>query len=458
MKTEPDKTRPALLLVEDDAEIREQMRWALDDAYVVHLAGNRRDALALMKRERPALITLDLGLPPQPAEAAEGLALLEELLAVERTAKVIVITGNNERNNAMMAIQRGAYDFLEKPVQLDVLKTVLDRAAYLYRLEHERRALLERVSREGFEEIIGASPPMQHLFETIRRVSASDVPVLILGESGAGKELVALAIHRQSARKAGPFVVINCGAIPDTLLESELFGHEKGAFTGAHRQQKGKVEYADGGTLFLDEIGEMPLGLQVKLLRFLQDGQLERIGGREQIEVNTRVLAATNMDLPVAVEKGLFREDLFYRLSVVVIQVPPLRERGEDVLLLAQAFVSQYRDELKSRVKGLSDEAREAIQTHPWPGNVRELQNKIKRAVIMANTPLIQPADLEIPWEGPGKPSTTLKEAKAQLEKDLIHRTLIAQNWNVSRAADELGVSRQNLHTLIQKYGLEQTR
>src|SRR6266508_4547598 len=419
--------KPALLVVEDDPEIREQMRWAFDDAYMVYLAGNRRDALALMKRERPALITLDLGLPPHPAEAAEGLALLEELLVVERTAKVIVITGNSDRTNAMMAVQRGAYDFLEKPVQLDVLKIILDRAAYLYRLEQERRALLERVSREGFEKIIGASPPIQQVFETIRRVSASDVPVLILGESGTGKELVALAIHRQSARKAGPFIVINCGAIPENLLESELFGYEKGAFTGAHRQQKGKVEYANGGTLLLDEVGEMPLGLQVKLLRFLQDGRVERIGGHEQIEVNTRVLAATNMDLKGAVEKGLFRDDLFYRLSVVEIQVPPLRERGEDVLLLAQAFVSQYRDELSSRVKGLSDEARQAILAHPWPGNVRELQNKVQRAVIMAKTPLIQPADLEIPWEGPMKASTTLKEAKAQLEKDMIHRTLIAQ-------------------------------
>src|SRR5712692_6381679 len=454
MNTEQDKTRPALLLVEDDAEICEQMKWALDGDYVVHLAGNRRDALALMKRERPALITLDLGLPPQPAEAAEGLALLEELLAVERTAKVIVITGNNDRNNAMIAIQRGAYDFLEKPVQLDVLKTVLDRAAYLYRLEQERRALLERVSREGFEEIIGASPPMQRLFETIRRVSASDVPVLILGESGTGKELVALAIHRQSARKAGPFVVINCGAIPDTLLESELFGHEKGAFTGAHRLQKGKVEYAEGGTLLLDEVGEMPLGLQVKVLRFLQDGRIERIGGREQIEVNTRVLAATNVDLKEAVEKGLFREDLFYRLSVIALPVPPLRERGEDVLMLAQAFVSQYRDELNSRVKGLSDEAREAIQAHPWPGNVRELQNKIKRAVIMANTPLIQPADLEIPGESPAQPSTTLKEARAQLERELIQHALIAQHGNITKAAEELGISRQSLHDFINKFRL----
>ncbi len=450
--------KPTLLVVEDDPEIRDQMRWALDDTHIVHLAETPREALAVMKRERPSLVTLDLGLPPHPAEAVEGLALLEELLAVDRMAKVIVITGNNERTNAMAAIQRGAYDFMEKPVQIDVLKVVLNRAAYLYQLEQEYRALQERESGESFYEIIGSSPPMQRLFETIRRVATTDVPVLILGESGTGKELVARSLHRLSARKAGPFVVINCGAIPENLLESELFGHEKGSFTGAHRQQKGKVEYADGGTLLLDEVGEMPLGLQVKLLRFLQDGLVERVGGREQIAVNTRVLAATNTDLKAAIEKGLFREDLFYRLSVVEIPVPSLRDRGEDVLLLAQAFVSQFRDELHSRVTGLSEEARQAIRAYQWPGNVRELQNKIKRAVIMAKAQVVQPGDLEIPWEGAMKSSPTLKEAKAQVEKDVVQQALICQNWNISRAAEELGVSRQGLHALIQKYGLEKTK
>ncbi len=458
MKSEQNQSLPALLLVEDDAEIREQMKWALAEGYAVVEAGDRRTALAILRRQAPPLVVLDLGLPPDPDAASEGLAALRESLQLEPRTKVIVVTGNSDRAKALAAIDGGAYDFIEKPVQLEVLRVILQRAAYVSSLELENRTLLERATQNGFEEILGISPAMQGIFDMIRRVGASEVSVLITGESGTGKELVAQAIHRQSARKGGPFITINCGAIPENLLESELFGYEKGAFTGASRQQRGKVEFANGGTLFLDEIGEMPLALQVKLLRFLQDGQLERVGGREFITVNARVLAATNVDLKVAIAGGRFREDLFYRLSVVEMSLPPLRERGEDVVLLAHAFVLRYRDELKSSVKGLSVEAREAILAHPWPGNVRELQNKIKRAVIMANTPLIQPADLEIPGESPAQPSTTLKEARAQLEKDLIHRMLFSQNWNISRAADELGVSRQNLHMLIQKYGLEKTR
>jgi two-component system NtrC family response regulator len=443
------------MVVEDNPELQDQMRWALTDTHVVHLAGTPREAMALMKRERPSLVTLDLGLPPRPAEAEEGLALLEELLAVDRRAKVIVITGNNERTNAVRAVQHGAYDFLEKPVQIEVLKVILDRAWYLYQLEQEQRALQDRGSGEAFHDIIGGSPPMLKLFETIRRVGTSDVPVLILGESGTGKELVAWALHRQSTRKDGPFIAINCGAIPENLLESELFGHEKGAFTGAHKQQKGKLEFAEGGTFLLDEIGEMPLALQVKLLRFLQDGRLERVGGREPIPVNARVLAATNMDLKGAIASGRFREDLYYRLGVVELQVSPLRDRGDDVVILAQAFVSRYRDELNSLVTGLSDDAKAAIQAYSWPGNVRELENKIKRAVIMAGTSTIQPGDLEIPWETAPKQAPTFKEAKAQLEKDMVLRALLNQDGNVSRAAEELGISRQGLHVLIQKYGLE---
>ena len=447
--------KPVVMVVDDDPEIRDQMRWALDETHVVHLAASSREAMAIMKRERPPLVTLDLGLPPHPAEAVEGLALLDQLLAVDRLVKVIVITGNNERRNAIAAVQRGAYDFMEKPVQVDVLTVILNRANYLYHLEQDHRVMEERLSGDGFYSIIGCSAPMQQLFETIRKVGTSDVPVLILGESGTGKELVANALHKQSARKDGPFIVINCGAIPENLLESELFGHEKGSFTGAHRQQKGKFEYADGGTLLLDEVGELPLALQVKLLRFLQDGRVERVGGREQIDVNTRVLAATNVDLKAAIEKGTFREDLFYRLSVVEVAVPCLRDRGDDSVLLAQTFFSRYRAELNARVTGLSEEARQAIRAHAWPGNVRELQNKIKRAVIMAKTSVIQPSDLEIAEGEAPKPSPTLREAKAQIEKDLVQQALIAQNWNVSRAAEELGVSRQGLHMLIQKYSLD---
>jgi two-component system, NtrC family, response regulator len=445
-------TCPTLLVVDHDDAIRDQLKCALAPDYQLLEALDRHAALAHVRHAMPRLVLLDLGLPPDTDGASEGLVILRETLQLNPMAKVIV-TGNSNRATAVAAIESGAYDFIEKPVQLDVLKIVLQRAAYLSRLEQKNGSVFERAGQNGFEGILGTSACMQEVFDMIRRVGPSEVPVLITGESGTGKELVARAIYRQSIRKSGPFVVINCGAIPETLLESELFGYEKGAFTGAHRQQQGKLEYAHQGTLFLDEIGEMPLGLQVKLLRFLQDGHLERVGGRQSIAVDTRVLAATNRNLKAAVEKGLFREDLFYRLSVVEIQTPPLRERGEDVLLLAQAFVLRSRDELKSRVKGLSNEAREAIRSHPWPGNVRELQNKITRAVIMANTPLIQPVNLEIPWESPTKPSTTLKEARAQMEKDLIHRTLIARNWNISQAAEELGMTRQNLHVLIQKYG-----
>jgi two-component system NtrC family response regulator len=446
---------PALLLVEDDGEIREQMKWALASEFTVLEAKDRRTAIALLRRETPRLVVLDLGLPPAPDVAAEGLAALQEIIEFDPTTKVIVATGNSDRAVAMIAIQRGAYDFIEKPVQLDVLRVILQRAAYLSRLEQENRTLQEQATVNGFGELLGESPSMQHIFEVVRRVAASDVPVLITGESGTGKELVARAIHRYSTRKAGPFIPINCSAIPENLLESELFGHEKGAFTDAHRQQKGKFEFAHGGTLLLDEIGEMPLGLQVKLLRFLQDGQLERVGGREPIMVNTRVLAATNVDLKAAIERGLFRTDLFYRLSVIEVAVPPLRERAEDAVMLAQAFSLRYRETLNARVTGLSDESREAIRAYAWPGNVRELENRIKRAVVMAKGPMLQPADLELPSSGPATRPLTLKEARARVEKERIQGALASHHWNISRAAEELGFSRQSLHEFIQKYGLQ---
>ena len=445
----------ALLLVEDDAEIREQMKWALASEYTVLEAKDRRSAITLLRRENPRLVVLDLGLPPAPDAASEGLEALQEIIQFDPTTKVIVATGNSDRAVAMIAMQRGAYDFIEKPVQLDVLRVILQRAAYLSRLEQENRALQEQATVNGFGELLGESPPMQGIFEMIRRVAASDVPVLITGESGTGKELVARAIHRHSTRKAGPFVAINCSAIPENLLESELFGHEKGSFTGAHRQQKGKVEYAHGGTLLLDEIGEMPLGLQVKLLRFLQDGQVERVGGRELIMVDTRILAATNMDLKTAIERERFRTDLYYRLSVIEISVPPLRERAEDAVMLAQAFILRYRETLKARVAGMTDEARDAVRAYAWPGNVRELENRIKRAVIMAKGPMLQPADLELPSTGPATRPLTLKEARAKVEKELIQQALSSHNWNISRAAEELGFSRQSLHEFIQRYGLQ---
>ena len=448
-------SKPTLMVVEDDPEIKEQMRWALEDAYEVHVAGTPREALALMKREHPALVTLDLGLPPRPTEAAEGLTVLEELLAIDRLAKIIVITGNNDRSHALEAIQRGAYDFIQKPVQLEVLKVILQRAAYLYQLETDNRKLQQKKVQQGFHGIIGTSAPMQQLFETIRRVANSDLSVLIVGESGTGKELVARAIHRESTRRDGAFVAINCGAIPENLLESELFGHERGAFTGAHMQRKGRIESAQGGSLLLDEIGELPLALQVKLLRFLQEQRIERVGGREPIAVDTRVVAATNVNLAEALEHGSFRKDLFYRLSVVQIRVPPLRERQEDLLFLAQAFMLRYRDELNSRVNAFSEETREAIQAYQWPGNVRELENRIKRAVVMAQGHTLQPGDLELPGAETQTNYVTLRQARSQLEKTLIRQALTRTNGNVTRAAEELGISRQALHECIHKYGLE---
>ena len=458
VRAELSTEKSAVLIVEDDPDILEQMRWGLGANHLIHEAKDRRTAVALMRREVPPLVLLDLGLPPSVDDATEGLATLQEILQFAPRTKIIVATGNSDRANALAAVQSGAYDFIQKPVQLDVLKIILERAAHVYRLEQENRALQERTGSVEFSEIIGVSPPMQHIFEMIRRVAGSDVPVLITGESGTGKELVARAIHQHSSRKAGSFIVINCGAIPENLLESELFGHEKGAFTGAHRQMKGKLEYADGGTLLLDEIGEMPLALQVKLLRFLQDGRLERVGGRELIPVDTRILAATNTNLKEAIESRLFREDLFYRLSVVEIVVPSLHQRGEDIILLAQAFLLRYREVFNARVAGLSEEARGALRAYSWPGNVRELENRMKRAVLMTKTPVLQPSDLELPWNGTAKSSMTLKEATSKLEKELIQQALVYQNWNICRAAEDLGISRQTLHESIRKHGLEKPR
>ena len=445
----------SILVVEDDPDLLEQMKWALGSEYHLFSAKDRRTALTMARRESPPIVLLDLGLPPDAEGASEGLATLEEILVFAPRTKVIVITGNSDRANALAAVQIGAYDFIQKPVQLEVLKIILQRAAYLFRLEQENRAFQERSGSREFPEIIGVSPAMQQVYEIIRRVSGSDVPVLITGESGTGKELVARAIHRLSARKDGPFVAINCGAIPEQLLESELFGHEKGAFTGAHRQMKGKVEYASGGTLLLDEIGEMPLGLQVKLLRFLQDGLVERVGGREAISVDTRVLATTNVNLKEAIDRRLFREDLFYRLSVIQIPVPSLKDRGDDVILIAQAFLLRYRDMLNARVSGMSEETRAALREYAWPGNVRELENRMKRGVLMAKSAVLQPGDLELPLKGPSRPSITLKSATSELEKNLILQALVYQNWNISRAAEDLGISRQTLHELIRKHGLE---
>jgi two-component system NtrC family response regulator len=444
-----------LLIIEDDEEIQNQMKWGFARDYHVCIASDRQRALGVIRRDRPAVATLDLGLPPHPRDVTEGFRTLNDILQEAPHTKVIVITGQDGKEHALEAIAQGAYDFLRKPVELDELSVIVSRALHVYHLEHEYRLLQERVPGDRFEDMVGNSPQMQEVFATIRKVATAEVPVLIVGESGTGKELVARAIHRQSLKHKGPFVPINCGAIPETLLESELFGHEKGAFTGAHTQRKGRVELAEGGSLFLDEVGELPIPLQVKLLRFLQEHQIERLGGRETIPVNARVIAATNVNLNQAMLEGRFREDLFYRLGVVVMTLPPLRERSEDILLLAHVLLQRYAAESRNPIKGFTRQATTALQNHGWPGNVRELENRIKRAVIMAQGTRLTPADLDLTLLYAEYEHRGLREAREAMEKELIRRALARNQGNMTRTAHELGVSRPTLHELVSKYAIE---
>src|SRR5690349_3927643 len=451
-------TRLALLLIDDDPEIRDQMKWALASEYEMLEASDRATALAHVRQAVPPLVLLDLGLPPDIDGASEGLAILRETLQLNPMAKVIVVTGNSDRAKAIAAIESGAYDFIEKPVQLEVLKVVLQRAAYLSNIERENRRLQQKSGLNEFEGLIGDSTQMQDVFRMIRRVGPSDVPVLITGESGTGKELVARAIHRQSLRKEEAFVAINCGAIPETLLESELFGYEKGAFTGAVQQRKGRIESAQGGTLFLDEIGDIPLALQVKLLRFLQDHEIQRLGAKETIAVDTRVLAATNIDLQKAIGEGRFREDLYYRLCVVTMAVPSLRERGSDITLLARTFLLKFAGEQKKLLKGFSSQAVDSLTSHAWPGNVRELENRVKRAVVMAEGRYVTPENLELQDPLSSTDSSTLKASRENREKELVRLAMEKADGNVSRAAAELGISRPTLYQLLTRYGLKKAR
>ena len=446
--------KPKVLIVEDDSAIATQMKWALAQDYEVLLAEDRATAIDLFKEETPPVVTLDLGLPPRPAEVEEGFKALAEMLLHDGFAKIIVITGQGEKDNALKAVGEGAYDFFSKPIQIDELKVVLRRAFYVSQLERENRELQQRLSAESFKGMLGSSPQMQEVFASIRKVATTEVPVLITGESGTGKELVAKAIHQMSAREGGPFVVINCSAIPETLLESELFGHEKGAFTGAHIQRKGRFETAQGGTLFLDEIGELSLSLQVKLLRFLQEQRIERVGGREQIFVDVRVMAASNRDLKEAMREGRFREDLYYRLGVVTIALPPLREREGDILVLATALLHKYSAESKKKITGFTPHAVRALETYQWPGNVRELENRLKRAVIMAEGSKISPQDLELVYKPAKYEGRKLKDAMEGLEKDLIERALSKNKGNITKAAEELGVSRPTLYELMERLGI----
>lgn len=446
---------PRLLVVDDDEGIRSQMKWALAQDYEVVLAGDRPSAIEAFKEHQPMVVLLDLGLPPLPASPDEGLAALADLLTLNRQTKIIVITGQGEKANALRAIGEGAYDLLGKPVEMDELKVILRRAFHVAQLEREYSHIQRHLQQDGFEGMIGASLQMQEVFAFVRKVATSDVPVLILGESGTGKEVAALAIHRRSARKDGPFVAINCGAIPENLLESELFGHEKGSFTGAHAQRKGRIESASGGTLFLDEIGELPLPLQVKLLRFLQEQTIERVGGRSKIQIDTRVLAATNVDLKKAMNEGKFREDLYYRLAVLVMKLPPLRERRGDVVLLARTFLQRAAAQNKQELRQFSKEALHALTHHAWPGNVRELENRIKRAVIMAEGRYVTPADLEMADGADSVVRRGLREAREAVEREMVLRALQEHGGRIAAAAADLGISRPTLYELMEKLGIQ---
>jgi two-component system, NtrC family, response regulator len=447
--------RERLLIIEDDEDIRTQLTYALQDEYDVSVAGDRTRAAAAVQESPPEIVTLDLGLPPTPDTAEEGLRALEDILAVAPGAKVIIITGNGDRANALAAVERGAFDYHLKPVNLDDLRVVLRRAAYLRQLEREsEEQARQREESIRFTDILGSTPKMREIFGVIQRVAKTDATVLCEGESGTGKELVARAVHSHSPRKAAPFVAINCGAIPETLLESELFGHERGSFTGAHAQRKGKIETATGGTLFLDEITEMSLPLQVKLLRFLQQREIERVGGREVIPIDVRVVAATNQSLDEALRGGRFREDLYYRLSVVTIHLPPLRERGEDVVLLANAFLRRNAQALKRKVR-FSPEALEAIVKYQWPGNIRELENKVHRAVIMATSRIISSADLDLNPSAVIDALPTLREARDQSERRLIVNALVRSRGNISRAARVLDISRPTFHDMLVKHSID---
>jgi two-component system NtrC family response regulator len=449
--------KPKLLIVDDDPGIRNQLRWALLEDYEVFLAEDGAGAIAAFRQQQPGVVLLDLGLPPQPDRPEEGLAALAEMNSLNRFARIIIATGQGEKVNGIRAIGEGAYDFLTKPIDLQELKVLLKSACHVAALERDYHAQQQPGANDTFEGMLGCSPRMQAVFGSIRKVATTTAPVLILGESGTGKEMAALAIHRRSSRSDGPFIAINCGAIPETLLESELFGHEKGAFTGAHIQRKGRIESANNGTLFLDEIGELPLALQVKLLRFLQEQHLERVGGRETIEVNTRVIAATNTDLPKAMATGQFREDLFYRLAVVVIHLPRLRDRREDLQPLAQEFLRRFAEQNGKPGLAFDQGALRSLLRHSWPGNIRELENRVRRAAIMAEGRRVTAKDLELGGPASIATGTTLKDAREAAERDLIRQVLRRHSGKLSPAAAEMGISRPTLYELMDKLGIDRT-
>jgi two-component system NtrC family response regulator len=442
-------SKPKLLIVEDDVGLCNQYRWAFP-GYETLFAQDRKQALAVVQREQPKLAIMDLGLPPDPDGVSEGFATLEQIARMAPDLKVIVATSHGDRTHALRAVASGAYDFCDKPIEIEVLRTVVDRALRLFELEEENRQLAQANVPTPLRRIVTGSDSMLKVNHTIERVAPTNVTVLLLGESGTGKELLARAVHELSPRATQPFVAINCGAIPETLLESELFGHERGAFTGAVKQSIGKIENASHGTLFLDEIGDLPLALQVKLLRFLQEQTVERIGGRAPIAVDVRVVSATNAAIEERVEDGRFRSDLFYRLNAVSVRIPPLRERPGDALLLARYFLNRFNRELNRSLRGFTEAAVAAIDAWAWPGNVRELENRVKRAIVMADGKLVAPEGAVLDFD--------LRAARMRAERAILQRALAHSNNRLSQAAKLMGISRPTLYGLLEAHDMAPSR
>jgi two-component system NtrC family response regulator len=441
-----------LLIVEDDPGIQNQLRWCFED-YEVISATDRETAINELRRHEPAVVLQDLGLPPDDSGVSEGFATLREILKLAPFTKVIVVTGHGDQSNALKAVGLGAYDFYQKPVDVDTLQLIVQRAHQIHALEAENRQLAEALAASPLDGVIAASDAMLKVCRTIEKVAPTNATTLLQGESGTGKEVLARAMHVLSPRRKEAFVAINCAAIPDTLLESELFGFEKGAFTGAVKQTPGKIEVADGGTLFLDEIGDMPLSLQAKLLRFLQQRTIERIGGRAEIPVDVRVLCATNKNLRQAMATGAFREDLYYRISEITIEIPPLREREGGRLLLAQYLLNKFAKQQGRPIKRFTDDAHDAIETYAWPGNVREMENKIKAGVIMAEGKFVTAVDLGLSVTT-NPPSLNLRVVRQTAETHAIRQALVRAGGNISRTAELLGVTRPTLYDLMAKYSI----
>jgi two-component system NtrC family response regulator len=451
-----EKRRP-LLVVEDDPALQKQMKWAFSD-YEVAMAADRDSAITQLRRIEPAVVTMDLGLPPAADDTTEGFATLQQILALAPDTKVIVLTGQNDRANALKAIALGAYDFYAKPFEPDVLTLMIDRAYRLHDLQEENRKLRDAQPPEGLGGLLTRDPEMLRACRTIEKVAPTNATVMVLGDSGTGKELIARGVHELSPRKSQRFVAINCAAIPENLLESELFGYERGAFTGAAKQTIGKIETAHKGTLFLDEIGDLPGALQAKLLRFLQERCIERLGGREEIAVDVRVVCATHQNLKALIKEGRFREDLFYRLAEIVVSLPPLRERAGDAALLAHAFALRHANEYRRSGAALLPDALQAIEKYPWPGNVRELENVIKRAVIMSDGSGIRASDLELPGAGADSGRLNLRQIREDAERQAVLRSIARSDGNLSRAAEDLGISRPTLYDLMRRFGLKTAR